>query len=179
MTLGWPSRHAGTALVVAMACAALAWRDCMLLATSLVLAHRLLLLRMDRPATWRPLAAAIDVLSIGVLTSGAATALMAGLAAAWLQWWQPSTEHVAASLLMLLLGALWCCLASRSRNAAMHDLLPWLWLGGGFMIAIEARNAGMEFAPCLFTAVVAIVLLWTGWRLATDTASALLHGGRE
>lgn len=35
MTLDRPWRHAGTAVAVAMACAALAWRDCTLLATSL------------------------------------------------------------------------------------------------------------------------------------------------
>ena len=44
---------ASTGLVLTMACAAWAWRDCMLLALSVVLAYRLFLLHMDRGAPLR------------------------------------------------------------------------------------------------------------------------------
>lgn len=177
MTLDRPWRHAGPALALAMACAALAWRDCMLLATSLVLAHRLLLLRMHRLGAQRALAAAADAWSIGALTAGAATALLIGLVAAELEWWQPTTEHVSASLLMLLLGALWCCIGRRGWIAAARELRPWLLLAAGYLTAIESRSGGFAFAPCLFSAAVAAVLLRAGWLLAAGTAPALLHGG--
>ncbi len=77
-------RPAGTGLVLARVCAAWVWRDCMLLATSVVLAHRLFLLRMDCGAPWRALAAAVNALVAGGLSSLAGVALMAAVAAAWL-----------------------------------------------------------------------------------------------
>ena len=167
----------GTALVVAMACAALAWRDCMLLAISLVLAHRLFLLGMDRGTPWRALAAAVHALSAGLLTAGAGVALMAGITAAWLGWWQPTAEHASASLLLLLLGALCCCLARKGRAETWQELRPWLWLLGGSVLATEAYKSGMTIAPCLFVFVVGVAMLWAGWQLATRTASALLRAG--
>lgn len=171
--------HAGTALVVATACAALAWRDCMLFATSLVLAHRLFLLRMDRGAPWRVLAAAGNALSAGVLTCGAGVVLLAGIAAAWLGWWQPTAEHVSASLLLLLVGAAWCCWSRCNREETLQELRPWLWLLAGSVLAIEAHRGGVTIAPCLFVSAVALAMLWTGWRLATETASTLLRAGSE
>lgn len=78
---------ASTALVLAMASAAWAWRDCMLLALSVVLAYRLFLVHMDREVPWRALAAAVNALSAGFMAVGAGVALMAGITAAWLEWW--------------------------------------------------------------------------------------------
>ena len=62
-------RPAGTVLVLVVVCAAWAWRDCMLLATSVVLAHRLFLLRMDCGALWRALAAAVNAMVAGGLAT--------------------------------------------------------------------------------------------------------------
>lgn len=172
-------RPAGTGLVLAMACAAWAWRDCMLLATSVVLAHRLFLLRMDSGAPWRALAAAIDALVAGGLSSLAGVALMAGVAAAWLGWWQPAPGHPAASLLMLAAGALWCCLNRGSRAGAVSELRLWLCVFGAAVVALEAYRIGMDLAPCLFVSAVAVAMLHAGWRLASGTASALLRAGSE
>ncbi len=170
---------AGTCLVVAMACAAWAWRDCLLLATSVVLAYRFFLLRMDRGAPWRALAVAINALSAGVLTGGAGIALMSGIAAAWLGWWRPAAMHPAASLLMLIAGAAWCCLARSSREESVEELRLWMCVLGGAVLSMEAHRSGLTLAPCLFVSAVGIALLWTGWRLATETASELLRCGSE
>ena len=171
--------YAGTGLAVATACAALAWRDCVLLATSLVLAHRLLLLRMDRGAPWRVLAAVHNALSTGVLTVGAGLVLVAGIATAWLGWWHPTAKHAAASLLLLLVGAAWCSLFRSNQEESLQELRPWLWLIVGSVVATEAHKTGVTFAPCLLVAAVAIAMIRAGWRLATETASALLRAGSE
>lgn len=173
----WGPASAG--LVLAMACAGWAWRDCMLLALSTVLALRLFLLHMDRGAPWRAIAAAVNALSVGVLAVGAGLALMAGIALAWLGWWHPTAGHPAALLLMLSAGAAWCCLSRSGRREAAEELRLWLCVLGGVFVAIEAQRSGWAIAPCLFVTAVGMAMLWAGWRLATETASALLRVGGE
>ena len=170
---------ASATLVVLVAGAAWAWRDCMLLALSTVLSYRLFLLHMDRRAPWRAITAAVNALSAGVLTVVAGLALIAAIAAAWLDWWRPASEHAAASLLMLSLGAAWCCASRIGRAEAAEELRFWLCLLGAAAIAVEAQRTGWALAPCLFVAAVAMAMLWAGWRLATAAASALLHAGCE
>lgn len=170
---------ASTGLVVVTACAAWAWRDCMLLALSMVLAYRLFLLYMDRGAPWRAVTAAVNALSAGVLAIGAGAALIAGIAAAWLGWWHPTADHPAALLLMLAAGAAWCCLSRSGRREAAQELQLWLCVLGGVFIAIEAQRSGWSLAPCLFVSIAGVAMLWAGWRLAAETASALLHASSE
>ncbi len=164
-----------TGLVLAMACAAMAWRDCMLLALSLVLAYRLLLLHMDRGAPWRAIAAAVHAFSAGLLAVGAGVVLLAGIAAARLGWWHPDAGHPGPLLLMLMAGAAWCCLFSCGRDAIAEEVRLWLCVLAGALFAHELLARGWTGAPCLFTSLVGVVLLWRGWRLATETASTLLH----
>ena len=170
---------ASTGVVVVMACAAWAWRDCMLLALSMVLAYRLFLLHMDRGAPWCALTAAVNALSAGVLAIGAGLAMIASIAAAWLEWWQPTADHPAVLLLMLGAGASWCCLSRIGRREAVQELQLWLCVLGGAFVAIEAQRSGWPLAPCLFTSLAGMALLWAGWRLATANASALLHAGSD
>lgn len=170
---------ASTGLVVAMASAAWAWRDCMLLALGVVLTYRLFLLHMDRGAPWRTLAAAVNALSAGFVAVGAGVALMTSIAAAWLEWWHPTAEHPAAVLLMLSAGAAWCCLFRNGRQEAAEELRLWLCVLGGVLVAIEAERSGWALAPCLFVSSVGMAMVWTGWRLATETASSLMHAGGE
>ena len=170
---------ASTGLVLTMACAAWAWRDCMLLALSVVLAYRLFLLHMDRGAPWRAIAAAVNALSAGALAVGAGIALTAAVAAAWLGWWHPTAGHQAALLLMLGAGASWCCLSRSTRQEALEELRLWLCVFGGAVVATLAQRNGWGLAPCVFVAVVGMAMLWAGWRLATETASALLVAGGE
>ena len=167
----------GTVLAVAIACAGLAWRDCMLLATSVVLAHRLFLLRMDRGAPWRALAAVINAVSAGALAAGAGIALVAAMVAAWLGWWNPTSGHPAALMLLLSASAAWCCLARIGHDQALQELRTWVWVFAGAALATEAHRGGLTLAPCLFVSAVAMAMLWAGWRLATQVATALLHAG--
>lgn len=162
--------------MVAMASAALAWRDCMLMAISLVLAHRLFLLHMDHGAPWRALTAAVNAFSAGVLAVGAGTFLIAGTAAAWLGWWTPTSTNPAALMLLLAAGAAGCCLARDGCAQAVQELRLWLGLFAGVALAMEAHHRGLMLAaPCLFVSAVGMAMLWAGWQLATETASSLLH----
>ena len=170
---------ASTGLVLTMACAAWAWRDCMLLALSVVLAYRLFLLHMDRGAPWRAIAAAVNALSAGAVAIGAGISLSAAIAAAWLEWWHPTARHPAALLLMLAAAAAWCCLARSTRQQALEELRLWLCVSGGAFVATLAQRSGWELAPCAFVAAVGMAMVWAGWRLATETASALLVAGGE
>lgn len=162
-----------------MACAAWAWRDCMLHALSVVLAYRLFLLRMDRGAPWRAIAAAVNALSAGALAVGAGISLVATIAAAWLGWWHPTAQHPAALLLMLGAGAAWCCLSRSARQEALEELRVWLCVFIGVFVAIESQRSGLALAPCLFVTAVGMAMLWAGWRLATETTSVLLRSRSE
>lgn len=179
MKLHWLWGATSTGLVVAMVSAAWAWRDCMLLALSVVLAYRLFLLHMDRGAPWRALEAAVNTLSAGLLAVGAGAALMAGIAASWLEWWHPTAGHPAALLLMLSAGAAWCCVFRTGHSGAAEELRLWLCVLGGALAAIEAQRSGWAFAPCLFVSVVGAAMLWAGWHLAAETASSLMRAGSE
>lgn len=169
----------GLALTAAMASAGWAWRDCLLLAGGGALAYRLFLLRMDRGAPWPPLRAALNALAGGALAGAAGVALIAGVGAAGLGWWQPQAPHAAPAVMLVVFGAAWCSRARDSLAGAMDELQVWLWVLGGTMLAIDAYGRGLAIAPCLFALAVGLVLLWAGWRLASVTASALLRSGSE
>ncbi|HEY2978327.1 MAG TPA: hypothetical protein VGJ35_10180 [Burkholderiaceae bacterium] len=151
----------------------------MLYAASTVLAYRLFLLRMDRGAPWPAQTAACDALLAGAMAAAAGVALLAGVAAARLQWWQPRPDHPVALLLMLSAGAGLCCLAKRRSGQVLAELWPWLMLAGGVLLVLEAQRVSIAFAPCLLVLVVGAVLLRAGWRLAAWSAPAMLRAGSD
>lgn len=169
----------GLLLIAVMASAGGAWGDCVLLAGSVALGYRLFLLWMDRGAPWPPLTAALNALTGGALAAMAGIALLAGIGAAGLGWWQPQAPHAAPAVMLVVFGAAWCSRARDSLAGAMDELQVWLWVLGGTMLAIDAYGRGLAIAPCLFALAVGLVLLWAGWRLASVTASALLRSGSE
>ena len=166
-------------MVGAVAVAGWAGQDCLLLAGSMVLAHRLFLVRMDRGAPWRALTAAVNALTAGALTVAAGIALVAGVGAVGLGWWQALAAHPASTLLILATSALWCCSARGSVAGALQELPVWLWMLGGALLATAAQREGVAVAPCAFVFAVGLAMLWAGWHLASVTASALLRSGSE
>ena len=165
----------GTALVLVMSSAALAWADCMLAAASAVMALRVFLLRMDHGAPWRPLAASVNCLTAGVLSIAAGAVLVAGVGAAWLGWWQPAAPHPALAIGLLVVGSAWCCLSRTDSAGAIHELLLWALVLAGVVVAMRAWSSGLLVAPCLFVAAVGVVLVRAGWNLSARTARDLMY----
>lgn len=170
---------ASAGLLLGSVIVALAWRDCMMLATCLVLSYRLLLLHADQRAPWRALAAALNALSAGLLVSAAGLALVVGVIAAWLGWWHLAPDHPGIALVILLAGAAACCWARSSHREAWEEFRIWLWLLAGVVVTVHARDAGLTILPCLFALAVGLATLRAGWLLSTDRASTLLRAGTE
>ena len=167
----------GTALVVVMSSAALAWGDCMLAAASAVMALRVFLLRMDHGAPWRPLAASVNCLTAGVLSIAAGSVLVAGVGAAWLGWWQPAAPHPEMAI-GLLVGSAWCCLSRTDSAGAIQELLLWALVLAGVIVSMRAWSTGLLIAPCLFVAAVGVAVVRAGWNLSARTAGDLMHASR-
>ena len=166
-------------MVGAVAAAGWAGQDCLLLAGSSVLAHRLFLVRMDRGAPWRALTAAANALTLGALTFAAGITLVAGVGAVALSWWHAAAPHPASTLPILVASAVWCCSARGSVAGALQEFPVWLWMLGGALLATVAEREGVAVGPCAFVFVVGLAMLWAGWHLASVTASALLRSGSE
>lgn len=185
MTAATLARTLGTSSVVLTAAAGWAWNDCLLLATSAVLGYRLFLLHMDRGAPWSALSAALNALAAGLLVVVAGSALMAGVLAAWLGWWQLAPlSSLSSSLSSPLAWLVWlvptiaaagCCLAHQTRAGAAEELRLWLFMLAGLLLATNAYTSGWALAPCLFVTAVGVVMLWAGSRLARTTSSGLLR----
>lgn len=162
-------------MVGAVAAAGWAGQDCLLLAGSMVLAHRLFLVRMDRGAPWRALSAAVNALTAGASTVAAGITLVARVGAVGLGWWPAAVPHPASTLLILGTSAVWCCIARGSLAGTLQEVPLWLCVVGGVFVAMEVARSGWPLAPCVFVAGVGMALVWAGWQLATNTASALLR----
>lgn len=170
---------AGPALVATGLAAGLAWRDCMLLAIGLVLAHRLLLLRVERKAPWSVLTVAVEAATAGAATVVAGVGLVAAMGVGWLGWWQPQAPHALPLVLLLGASAGVCCVARRSRDGAAREGRCWAWLLGGVLLALEAQRGVLELAPCLLVAAIGVLMLRSGWRLAGAMATGMLHAGSD
>lgn len=175
MKAGKLATATGAALVLVMSSAALAWGDCMLAAASAVMALRVFLLSMDHGAPWRPLAAFVNCLTAGVLSIAVGAGLAAGVAAAWLGWWQPAAPHPTLAIGLLLVGSAWCCLSRNDSAGAIQELSLWALVLAGVVVAMQARSSGLMVAPCLFVAAAAVALIWAGWNLSARTAGDLMH----
>lgn len=162
----------GLLLVVLCVVVGLAWGECMVSAIGGVLAYRLLLLRIDRGVPWPAMNAALDALAVGALAAivGLVLLLMVGLA--WWGWWQPSAPHPWLSLTLLGVAAPGCSLARNCPSGARAELLTWIWLFAGVLLALSLHRAGWSAAPCALTASVGIVMVWAGCRLAAVTGLA-------
>ncbi len=167
-------------MVGAVAVAGWVGQDCVLLAASVVLAYRLFLVRMDRGAPWHALTATVVAFTAGAALSVAVgIALVAGVGAVALGWWDAAVPQSTSNLLVVVISAMWCCIARQCVAGALRECQVWLWMLGGGLLATEAQREGIAAAPCAFLLAVGFAMLWAGWHLASVTASALLRSGSE
>lgn len=141
--------------------------DCVLLASSAVLAMKGFHDRMDHDAPQRPLSAVLRCLRAGLASTLLAVALIAMLVAGFLDWWHPANDQpvLAAGLLLLLVAM--SRLAGIAISAAETVLLVVA------AAALLSTALGYPLASCAFAATVAIFLVWQGWLLMRHVASDL------
>ena len=160
----------------AVAALGLAWRDCVLTASSALLATYAFYGHMDGRAPWQGWRAALRCYAMGVGGLVAALALLAMVVGYWLGWWQQANDQPILALLVLCIAAALCRLSRRDLPApCRYDaaVIPVLILA---TTALQAHAFGMAIAPCLYALLSSAALTHVGWRLAHDTAPALALG---
>jgi hypothetical protein len=157
-------------------------RDCLLLAASAWFSAAGFRRRMDQDAPFNPLAAALRCISGGIGALLASAALMAMLAAAWLDWWQPANDSpgtVAAVLLALfaLMRAGPALPAERLSPLRADVFAPYLVLAAG-LATLAAQAQGVQLICCAAATAVAIHLARVGWHLAHAQTAFLLRAAQ-
>ncbi len=146
--------------------------DCVLLASSAVLAMKGFHDRMDRDAPQRPLSAVLRCLRAGLASALLSIALVAMLAAGFLDWWQPANDQpvLVGGLLVLLLAA--SKVASVAISAVEISAAETALLVVA-AAALLSTALGYPLASCAFAATAALYLAWQGWLLMRHVASDL------
>ena len=165
----------GTGLVLTLAVAGVAWRDCLLLAGSVVLGQRLFLGYMDRAAPWEAWRAAMRCVAAGVLAILLSCALLLLVVGAREGWWLMSREQPVASWAMLAVAGAACSGLRTAVAGMLAEGAFWLLVLAAAWVVTIAQSHGVPAAPCVFVIAVAVQVARSGWSLARHTASGLLH----
>lgn len=141
--------------------------DCVLLASSAVLAMKGFHDRMDHDAPQRPLSAVLRCLRAGLASTLLAVALVAMLVAGFLDWWHPANDQpvLAGGLLLLLVAA-----SRRASTAVSATDVALMLLAAASLLSTAL---GYPLAACAFAAATALYLAWQGWLLMRHVASDL------
>ena len=158
--------------------AGVAWRDCVLIASSALFAVHVFALRMDTKAPWAGWRAAIRCALMGMAAMAAGLALGAMVGAVLLGSWTPANDHPVGVMLMLAAAALAC-------RACRPDAADWAFrvladvvVPVAVMAAVVARSSGWDAAPCVFAALAAVGVCHAGWRLARGAGDLCIADGR-
>jgi len=153
------------------------WRDCVLIASSAMLAWHAFHVHMDSAAPWQGLRAALRCWLMGAAGIAAALALWLMVAAAQWDWWAPENDHALQTLFVLAAAAAACWIARPA--AAKPGLRPLadVWVPLTIVAALFARAQGWQAAPCVFAAAVGAGVGWAGWRMSRHVAGELLAAG--
>lgn len=155
------------------------WSDCVLLAAAGLFALAGFRRRMNHDSPLNPLAAGLRCLNAGVGALLAAAALVAMLAGAWLEWWQPANDNpgLAAAGLLLLFGMLRAqpvAPAQRRRHLASDSGTESLLLAAG-LATLALEGLGVRLVCCAGAATAAAYLAWSGWHLLHDDVNFMLR----
>lgn len=154
-------------------------RECLLLAGSLIAAHRFWLCHMERAVpldAWR-----VGVHCIGAGCAGLAASATLGvvLLAALLGWWQPSHDLPNVTLgLIVGVGAVLSALqptAYRAISEAVFWFVVTLVVAGGLWLSLAGHNA----ETCAVSLAVVAWAAYKSWKLASDGSSFLQMTGRR
>ncbi len=177
MTVASRAGSVGTAMAIALASAALAWRDCLLLLTAAVLAHQVIVHRLSADAAARPLQSAIDVSIAGLAIAGASALMGSCLLFASMDWWRPAFGSLTLATIPMLMAAGWSLWSKTViRGPGDHGWWIWACVAFGGLIASWAMSRGVSIAPCLLMLLFGSVLFWRGWQMASGAVSSLGEG---
>jgi hypothetical protein len=152
-----------------------ALRDCVLLASSGLLALAGFTRRMDLDSPMNPLSAALRCVRAGLGALLAAALLTLALIGIWLEWWQPANDSQAAVAILLLASTMVLSVrhAARSNIVDAPPRCAVLLLAGLTTLAMEAW--GVQLVCCLAAAAAALYLGWRGVSLSCREAHFLLR----
>ncbi len=161
-------------LMTALGAAGLAWRECLLAAATLVLAHRLFLWRMEVGAPWDGFRLGVRCIFTGVIGL-AASAALAAIAVAGLADLL-AMSHGNASAAILAMGLSGLLVIAVQMSAARRRAEFWFGLGliALAVLAYSASDAGHVAIPCALTLASAVYLFRVNWQTARAGAEAFL-----
>ena len=151
-----------------------AWRDCVLIACSTLIALHAFHVHMDTGAPWQGWRAAVRCWLMGAGGMMAGLALWVMVGAAWLDWWTPDNDHEVQTLLVLAAAAAACWVSRLATPNTGLRLLADVLMPIAVMTALVARANGLQAAPCVFAALTGAGVGLTVWRLNRELASELL-----
>ena len=141
--------------------------DCVLLASSALLAMKGFHDRMDRDTPQRPLSAVLRCVRAGLASALLAVALSLMLVAGFMDWWQPANNQP------LLAGGLLVVLVAASRVGSLVITAAESALIVVAAAALLSTALGYPLASCAFAATAALYLAWQGWLLMRHVAGDL------
>ena len=150
------------------------WRDSVLIACSALFALHAFELQMDADAPCPGWRVAIRCWVMGVACLAAGLALWGVLFAARLEWWTPANDRP-VEVLWVLAAAAAACMVVRVRAPGKNfRLLADVLVPSAVVFALVARTRGWDGAPCVFAALVALVVSHAGWRRARGAGALWL-----
>lgn len=156
-----------------------AWRDCVLVAGSAMLALDGFYEDMDAGTPWEGWRAAIRCSIAGVASIVLAIAVASFVAGTVAGWWSPVAGHADGALAAVLgLAAVTAWLKS-DRAFTRRGLALAVLAVLGAAAALVASRVGVRYAACVFASVTAAAVAWIGWHLTHDVAPRLAAAGRR
>jgi len=155
------------------------WRDCVLVASSLLLALHAFYAGMDRGSPWEAMRGAIRCWVAGLLSMLGAVGLVVWVAAVMLIGWSAPAHALDEALAVLGLAA---AVAWFGRAHVASTGYERAVAGTALVAAASAEimvRDGVAYASCAFAILVAVSIAWLGWHLAHDLASTLLHASER
>ena len=165
---------------VALAATGIAWRDCVLIASSGPLALSAFYAGMDASAPMGGLRAAIRCALAGIASLLAAGVLGIVATAAIRGAWIPVHDHFIATTWLFALSIGTLVLTAGEDREGRHPLRRWAIVvlssaaGGAALLAAHDYGGSL----CSASLAVAVLMAGMGWRLLREVASELLVAGR-
>ena len=149
------------------------WRDCILVASSVLLLTQAFYASMENAKPWDGLRAALRCWLMASALMVAATALVAWLMSAWLGWWTVYNEQPLSTLSAVAVSALILTQTQRRKRGATPAIA--LTTLAAAAVALMLQEIGVAYAPCLLAALVSAVSVAMATRLAGSIAPGLFR----